>query len=146
MADRDEQALREAVVAAARAMTPLGINQGKSGNVSVRCGEGLLVTPSGLDYDRMTPDDIVRMDMDGRWTARAGAGLRPSSEWRIHRDILLARPDAGAVVHAHPTWCVAIGIMRPEIPPLHYMVALAGGPNIRVAPYATFGTGALSRQ
>lgn len=142
----DEQALRDAIVAAARAMGPLGINQGKSGNVSVRCGDGLLVTPSGLDYDRMTADDIVRMEMDGTWAVRAPAGarLRPSSEWRIHRDVLRARPDAGAVVHAHPTYCVAIGIMRPEIPPLHYMIALAGGPNIRVAPYATFGTEALS--
>ena len=90
----------------------------------------------------MQPDDVVRMDMDGRWTARPG--LRPSSEWRIHRDILLARPDLGAVVHAHPTFAVAIGIMRREIPPIHYMIALAGGPDIRVAPYATFGTAELS--
>ncbi len=134
--------LRRAVVATARAMGSSGINQGKSGNVSVRCGDGLLVTPSGLDYEAMQPDDIVAMDMDGRWTARAG--LRPSSEWRIHRDILRVRPDLGAVVHAHPIFSTAIGIMRREIPPIHYMIALAGGSDIRVAPYATFGTAELS--
>lgn len=138
----NEPELRAAVIATARAMGPLGLNQGKSGNVSARCGAALLITPSGLDYDAMQPADIVRMEMDGRFTARDG--LRPSSEWRFHRDILQARADLGAVVHAHPTYAVAIGIMRERIPPIHYMIVLAGGADIRVAPYATFGTAALS--
>ena len=134
--------LRRAVVETARAMGPAGINQGASGNVSARCADGLLVTPSGLPYDRMTPDDVVHLDAAGSPTARPG--LRPSSEWRMHRDILAARPDLGAVVHAHPPFCVVIGIMRPRIPPIHYMVAMAGGADVRVAPYAPFGTAELS--
>ncbi len=136
----DEAALREAVVAVARRLNELGINQGTSGNVSARAGERILITPTGLPYDAMTPADIVAFGLDG---AHEG-GLLPSSEWRIHRDILAARPDAGAVVHAHSPFCTALAAHRRGIPPFHYMVAKAGGSRIECAAYATYGTQVLS--
>lgn len=136
-----ESEARAAIVAAMRAMTALGLTQGTSGNVSVRAGDGLLITPSGIPPDEMSADDIVRLGPDG---TDAGA-LAPSSEWRFHRDILLARPEVGAVVHAHPTYCTAFAMCRTEIPAAHYMIAAAGGPTVRCAGYATFGTAELSR-
>lgn len=140
--NREDEA-RHAIVLACREMTALGINQGTSGNVSVRTGTGMLITPSGLAYDTMTPDDVVAMAFDGTWTARAGNV--PSSEWRFHLDILRAKPEVGAVVHAHPTYCTIIAIMNRAIPAIHYMVAAAGGNDIPCAPYAQYGTEALSR-
>ena len=121
-------------------MNALGINQGTSGNISVRDGDGLLITPTSVPYEAMTPEQIVFMDMNG---AHAES-QRPSSEWRFHLDILRARPEVEAVVHAHPTYCTILAIMGLEIPPIHYMIAAAGGENIRCAPYATYGTGELS--
>jgi len=134
------RALRQAVIDAARAMNALGINQGTSGNVSVRWRDGLLVTPSGVDYDALGPASIVHMAMDGTWSGP----LRPSSEWRIHRDILAARPELGAVVHAHSPYATTLACHGRGIPAFHYMVAVAGGDSIRCAPYATFGTQGLS--
>jgi len=143
--------LAAAVLAAARAMNDRGINNGTSGNVSARLpdrfGSGMLITPSGVPYDRLEPGDLIRMADDTRWRTVAedrDLGLRPSSEWRFHLDILLARPDAGAVVHAHPTAATALAIHGRGIGPFHYMVGVAGGHDIRCAPYATFGTGELS--
>jgi L-fuculose-phosphate aldolase len=132
---------RAAIVSACRRMGALGINQGTSGNISCRWKQGLLITPSGLDYDAMTPDDIVFMDMTGRHKA----DQTPSSEWHFHRDILRARAEVNAVVHAHPVYCTALAIAHREIPAVHYMIAAAGGPSIRCAPYATYGTEELSR-
>ncbi|MEQ8653072.1 MAG: class II aldolase/adducin family protein [Kiloniellales bacterium] len=132
--------LRKAIIAACREMNALGINQGTSGNISVREGEGMLITPTSMGYDVMKPDDIVWMGFDEEVKGRT----RPSSEWRFHLDILRAKPEVQAVVHAHPTYCTTIAIMGREIPPIHYMIAAAGGPNIRCAPYATYGTKALS--
>ena len=137
---RDHVTLRRALVAAARSMNGLGINQGSSGNVSVRAGRGFLITPTALPYDATTPDDIVAMDLDG---SHRGA-RRPSSEWRFHRDIYAERPDAGAVVHTHAVHATALACLRKPIPRFHYMVALAGGEDIRCAPYATYGTQELS--
>lgn len=137
----DETALRAAIVAACRDMNASGLNQGTSGNVSVRWGDGLLITPSGLPYDRMRPDDIVALRMDGGFDHR----LKPSSEWRFHRDILAARPEIGAIVHAHPIHATAFAMCRREIPAVHYMIAAAGGPTIRCGGYAPYGTEALSR-
>jgi L-fuculose-phosphate aldolase len=131
---------RQAIIDACRRMNTLGINQGTSGNVSVRHGDGLLITPTSVPYEAMTPEQIVFMDMNGA----SAEGARPSSEWRFHLDILRARPDVGAVVHAHPTYCTILAIMGLEIPPIHYMIAAAGGANIRCAPYATYGTQELS--
>ena len=121
-------------------MNALGINQGTSGNISVRHGDGLLITPTSVPYEAMTPEQIVFMGMNGAFAD----GARPSSEWRFHLDILRARPEVDAVVHAHPTYCTILAIMGLEIPPIHYMIAAAGGPNIRCAPYATYGTPELS--
>ena len=137
---RDDLAKREAIIDACRRMNALGINQGTSGNISVRHGAGLLITPTSVPYDLMKPEQIVFMDMDGSFAP----GQRPSSEWRFHLDILRARPEANAVVHAHPTYCTILAIMGREIPPVHYMIAAAGGDTIRCAPYATFGTAELS--
>ena len=133
-------AQRKAVVAAARAMNALGINQGSSGNVSVRAGRGFLITPTALPYDRTGPGDIVAMALDGSHRGNR----RPSSEWRFHRDIYAARPDAGAVVHTHAVHATALACLGKSIPRFHYMVALAGGEDIRCAPYATYGTQELS--
>ena len=135
-----ELKLRESIIAACREMNRSGLNQGTSGNISLRWRDGLLITPTSLPYDQMTPDDIVFLGMDGRTEGHN----QPSSEWRFHRDIMKAKPDVAAIVHAHPIYSTIIAIMGLEIPPLHYMVAIAGGSTIPCAPYATFGTEELS--
>lgn len=135
-------ALASEVIATARAMGERGINHGRSGNVSVRCGSGLLITPSSVDYDELTVDDVVAMDAGGDW--EVANDRRPSSEWRFHLDVLGARPDAEAVVHAHPVHATALACHRRGIDSFHYMVAVAGGRDIRCAGYATFGTPELS--
>jgi L-fuculose-phosphate aldolase len=137
IADREK---RQSIIDACLRMNALGINQGTSGNISVRHGDGLLITPTSTPYEAMRPEQIVHMRLDGSHDP----SQRPSSEWRFHRDILKARPDVKAVVHAHPTYCTALAIMGMEIPAVHYMVACAGGDTIRCAPYATFGTQELS--
>jgi len=103
----------------------------------------LLVTPSGVPTESLKPEDIVRMSFDGEW--KAASGLKPSSEWRIHRDLLRARGDVGAVVHAHSLSATALATLRRDIPAFHYMVAVAGGDSIRCASYATFGSEELSQ-
>ncbi|MTJ82732.1 MAG: class II aldolase [Telmatospirillum sp.] len=131
---------RLAIVDAALRMERIGLNKGTAGNVSVRWKDGFLITPSGMPPRSLKPDDIVYVDMDG-----VPAGSRkPSSEWRFHRDIYAGRPETGAVGHAHPAFCVALAVTHKAIPPYHYMVAKAGGRDIRCAPYASFGTQELS--
>lgn len=168
-----EDEARAALIAACLALEARGVNQGKAGNASLRWDRGLrpglLVTPSALPYDRMRPDDIVWLslalvageggDADAALAARGergeerpavidAEGRRPSSEWRIHRDLLVAQPAAAAVVHAHPPHATALAclpaVQAAGIPAFHYMVAAAGGGDIRCAPYATFGSRALS--
>jgi L-fuculose-phosphate aldolase len=134
------ESLRVELVATARRLSDAGLNKGTAGNVSVRAGEGFLVTPSGMPPERMTPDDMVWMDFDGN----ADGAREPSSEWRFHRDILQSRPEVGAVIHTHSTFATTMACLRREIPPFHYMIALAGGDSIRCAPYALFGTQQLS--
>ena len=140
----DDLELRRAVVATALAMNARGINRGKSGNVSARLRaadfDGFVVTPTGLPYEETGPDDIVPMTLDGQAT---GSRL-PSSEWRFHRDIYRARGDVNAVVHTHAPFATTLACHSRGIPAFHYMVAVAGGRDIRCAPYATFGTQALS--
>jgi L-fuculose-phosphate aldolase len=133
-------ALRREIITQSRKMNELGLNQGTSGNISVRVPDGLLITPSGIPYEELEPEDIVPMRMDGSWSH----ALSPSSEWRFHLDILKSRPEVNAVVHAHPTYSTALAIRRQEIPAVHYMIAAAGGPSIRCAAYATYGTPELS--
>src|ERR1700758_1766943 len=136
-----EQVKRQSIIDACRQMNHLGINQGTSGNISLRHGDGMLITPTSVPYDTMQADQIVFMKLD----SDPAAGQRPSSEWRFHRDILKARPEINAVVHAHPPFATILAIMGREIPAVHYMIACAGGDTIRCAPYATFGTEELSR-
>lgn len=133
-------AARKSIVAASREMNRLGINQGTSGNIGLRIPSGFLVTPTGIPADELEPHMIVRMGFDGRHTG----AFEPSSEWRFHRDILAARPDVAAVVHCHAMFATTLAIARKDIPAVHYMIAAAGGPTIRCAPYATYGTQALS--
>ena len=133
--------LRKEIIATCRGMNASGINQGTSGNVSARWKDGLLITPSGLPYDQMEVEDIVFMHIDGTYEHE----LVPSSEWRFHRDIMAARPDVEAIVHAHPTYCTAFAMCGKEIPAAHYMIAAAGGPTVRCGAYATYGTEELSK-
>lgn len=136
-----EYALRKDIIETCLAMDRRGINQGTSGNVSVRWGEGLLITPSGLDYETMAPEDIIFLSMDGT----PHGPHAPSSEWRFHRDIMKARQDVSAIVHAHPVYCTALAITGQDLPAVHYMIAAAGGAPVRCAPYATYGTEELSK-
>lgn len=140
MAVSNEYALREEMVAYGLKLTPSGLSQGTSGNLSIRFEAGFLVTPSGMPYGEITPEDIVFVDMDGRYDHPR----RPSSEWRFHRDIYAARPDVGAVVHAHPPYSTALAICRTDIPAIHYMIAVSGGDSIRCCDYYTYGTQELS--
>ena len=139
-----ELTLRESVIATARAMNAAGINRGKSGNVSARWRnagfDGFLITPTGVPYPRLAPDQIVAMSLDGE----AQGSWLPSSEWRFHRDIYAARVDVDAIVHTHAPFATSLACLDRGIPPFHYMVAVAGGRDIRCAPYATFGTQELS--
>lgn len=138
---RAENEKRQAIIEACCRMNALGINQGTSGNISLRHGDGMLITPTSVPYDSMGPEQIVFMAMDGSFAE----GQRPSSEWRFHLDILRSRGEIDAVVHAHPTYATILSIMGLEIPPIHYMVAAAGGDSIRCSPYATYGTAELSQ-
>ncbi|WP_341878443.1 class II aldolase/adducin family protein (plasmid) [Aminobacter sp. P9b] len=134
-----DKALRDEMVSICRRMNSSGINQGTAGNLSVRSGKGFLITPSGMPYDIMGPDDIVEMDFDGTYVGR-----RPSSEWRFHRDILKAREDISVVLHCHSVYATTLACHHKTIPSFHYMTGVAGGTTIRCAAYATFGTQALS--
>jgi len=139
-----EQDLRREIVESARAMNAMGINQGTSGNISARIGDTMLITPSATPYDEMRPEQVAAMPIKGERGAWTGP-LKPSTEWRFHLDILQGRPDAGAVVHSHATFCTTLAIARREIPACHYMMAAFGGTNVRCAPYATFGTAELAQ-
>ena len=132
--------LRKAVIATCLKMNEEGINQGTSGNVSVRTDEGFLVTASGIPYDRMKPEHVVEMDFDGGYIGE----YLPSTEWRMHMDILKHRPEANAVVHTHSIYATALACLRKDIPAFHYMIGIAGGTSIRCSEYAEYGTQDLS--
>jgi len=131
---------RRELIATARAMLPAGLNRGTSGNVSVRRGDGFYITPTGMSYDALAEDDIPLMALDGSHQGRR----KPSSEWRFHRDLYAARPEVGAVLHAHSPFAVSLACLRLDIPPFHYMIARFGGETIRCADYAIFGSAELS--
>ena len=136
-----DKELREAVIATCRALVQRGLAYGTSGNVSVRRDERrFFVSPTGMPYDALEPDDIPLMDADGRWFGRR----RPSSEWRFHRDVFTSRTDVAAIVHTHSPKATSLACTGRGIPAFHYMVAVAGGSDIRCAPYYTFGTQELS--
>ncbi|MCK7614755.1 class II aldolase/adducin family protein [Roseibium sediminicola] len=136
----DTPDLRREIIETARALPRLGLTKGTSGNVSARTKSGFLVTPSGTPYEVLTEDMIVALDMEGCYRGE----ILPSSEWRMHLDFYLAKPDCGAVVHCHSPRATALSCHRRGIPAFHYMVALAGGDRIDCADYASFGTRALS--
>lgn len=136
----DTSALRRDIIETAWALPRLGLTKGTSGNVSARIAGGFLITPSGLAYEDLSEDKIVRLDMDGCYRG----DILPSSEWRMHLDFYLAKPECGAVVHCHSPRATALSCHRKGIPAFHYMVALAGGDRIACARYESFGTHALS--
>ena len=136
----DSLEIREAIIATALGMNAAGINRGKSGNVSARVDDGFVITPSGLPYSDTTSDDIVHVELDGKATGRR----EPSTEWRFHRDIYRSRADAAAIVHTHAPFATTLACLDRGIPAFHYMIAVAGGTDVRCAPYATFGSQALS--
>ena len=141
MPTTNDREKRQSIIDACLRMNQLGINQGTSGNISLRHDEGMLITPTSVPYETMQPEQIVFMGLDGSFDS----SHRPSSEWRFHLDIFKARPEVNAVVHAHPPYATTLAIMGLEIPPIHYMIAVAGGDSIRCAPYATYGTAELSQ-
>lgn len=130
----------EQLLLAVQKMAEAGLNKGTSGNASIRLDDGFLVTPSGVPVEQLTANSMVYMD----WEGRPESGKKPSSEWRFHCDILQARPEVGAVVHSHSMFATTIACMERDVPPFHYMIATVGGDDIRCAPYALFGTQALS--
>ena len=140
MAESTERKLRKEIIQTALRMNETGINHGSSGNVSVRQDDGILITPSGLAYDTLVPEDIVKVFWDGSYEGRR----LPSSEWRFHLDIMRERDDVNAVIHTHATACTTLACLRMDIPAFHYMIAVAGGNSIRCSDYARFGTQELS--
>ena len=128
------------MVGVAQKLVTLGMNRGTSGNIGVRFGDLFLVTPSGVSAEEMTPEGMVAMSYAGEVIGRGS----PSSEWLFHRDILVSRPEVGAVIHTHSRYATTLACLNREIPPFHYMIAVAGGDTIRCAPYALFGSQKLS--
>lgn len=137
----DETGLRRRLVEVMQAMEARGLNRGTSGNVSARLGEGMLVTPSGVPPERLTPESMVFIDGDDV----IGPGqMKPSSEWRMHMGILRRRPDVGGVVHCHSRHATILACAGKPIPAVHYMVGVSGGTSVPVAPYEAFGSEALA--
>ncbi|SMH36475.1 class II aldolase/adducin family protein [Mesorhizobium australicum] len=136
----EERALRTELIEACRSMNALGINKGTAGNISVRHGDGFLISPTGIPYKDLLPEHVVAMN----WDATYAGDVLPSSEWRFHRDILRARPDLNAVVHTHSTHATAVSILGKDIPAIHYSIAATGGGTIPCAPYEIFGSQALA--
>jgi L-fuculose-phosphate aldolase len=143
---KDELEKRRGIIAACLWMNSSGLNQGTSGNISVRHDDTMLISPSGVPYEQLEPEDIVAMTLTGEYGSYLATGANvPSSEWRFHLDIMRARPDVGAIVHTHSLYATTLGCCRKDIPAVHYMIAAAGGPTIRCGAYATYGTAELSQ-
>lgn len=138
---KDCKKVRHSLIRTACAMNRQGLNQGSSGNISVRVKKGFIITPSALPYDKCMEDDLVFVDYRGKSEGKR----KPSSEWRLHRDIYKNRTEAGAILHCHSPWATTLACLEREIPAFHYMVAVAGGNSVPLAPYALFGSNKLSR-
>jgi len=137
--------LSEQLLKTNQKLVALGLNKGTAGNASVRSAAGFLITPSGLPVDEMTPASMVQMNFDGSVEqGEKQPNIKPSSEWRFHRDILANRPEVNAIVHTHSMFATTLACLHKDIPPFHYMIAVVGGDTIRCAPYALFGSQALS--
>lgn len=134
------RAMQEKLVDASRQLVALGLNKGTSGNVSLRCDDGFIITPSGVGVQDLTPESMVHMRLDGTYSALQ----KPSSEWRFHLAIYQSRKETNAIVHTHSTFATTLSTLRRDLPAFHYMVAVAGGNNVRCAPYALFGSQLLS--
>ena len=137
-------ALRDSIIRAAREINALGINQGTAGNISVRDGDAMLITPSGIPFTTITPEMIAIVSLVESDLVFEGP-LEPSTEWRFHRDILRARRDVNAVVHTHPLYATTLSVLRRDIPAAHYMIAAFGDNRIRGTDYAPYGTAELSQ-
>ena len=146
----DEQLLREDMVAILKCMNSSGINQGSSGNLSARLFDGMLLTPTAISYEEIVPSDLLKLDLNGNpFSSIANQAEKEvrvrSSEWQLHADLLLNRPEINVVLHCHSIHATALACHGRGIPSFHYMTAIAGGRNIRCAPYATYGTAELSK-
>ncbi len=139
----NEKGLRQALVEKCLELERLNVNQGMAGNLSVRSGQAMLITPTSVPYDKMTGAMIARMPIETDYGAWSGP-LAPSSEWRMHLDIMRARPDVGAIIHTHALYATTLSLLHKPIPAVHYMIAAFGGPTIRCTDYAPFGTKELS--
>ena len=136
---------RENLLKIAQKLIDTGLNKGTAGNASVRCDGGFLVTPSGMAVEDMSAASMVQMQFDGSYEpGKINLNIKPSSEWRFHRDILQSRSDINAVIHTHSMFATTLACLHKDIPPFHYMIAVVGGDSIRCAPYALFGSQALS--
>ncbi len=135
-----EAELRQQLLLTLRRMVELGLNRGTAGNASVRCADNVLITPSALPVADMGESDMVLLDNNGKVLQ----GRKPSSEWRVHCDILNARAEIGAVLHMHSTYATTLACLGRDVPAVHYHIAIAGGDNIRCAPYTLFGEQTLA--
>lgn len=138
----DDPGIRQAIIDGCRWMNASGLNQGTSGNISVRCGDHMILTPSGVPYDELVPDMMCLVPL-GAEPDLTGA-YPPSSEWRFHQTILNENPAQSAVVHAHPAHATAVAVQRRAIPACHYMVAAFGGTDVPLVDYALFGSAELA--
>lgn len=140
MTEPAESVLRRELVAQYKRVAELRLNELASGNLSVRCGDGMLISPGGASEDTITADSIVRVSAQGTWPQ----DQRPSSEWQMHFEIYRARPQAMAVVHTHSDYCVAVACHNMPLPGFHYLVGVFGGSDVPIVPYATFGSPELA--
>ncbi len=138
--NKSELKLREQLLNTCQTLSEIGLNKGTSGNASVRCEQGFLITASGISAENMSANDLVNMQLDGSYDAQQN----PSSEWRFHKDIYLHRPEVNAIIHTHSMFASTLSTFRRDMPAFHYMIALCGGDTIRCASYALFGTQQLS--
>ena len=134
--------LRSEIIKYSKMLNSKNLSALRSGNISSRYKDGFLITPSGKKYLSLKNDDIVFVSLDGYFDKKKGI---PSSEWKFHQDIYRNKKDANAIVHAHSTCATAVSTHKRGIPSFHYMVAMAGGHDIKCAKYATFGTRELSK-
>jgi L-fuculose-phosphate aldolase len=133
----DSMETRQGLIDACLWMNERHLNQGTSGNISARTEAGIVITPSGVPYEELTPDQMVTIPFDG---LPDGTGLKPSSEWPFHQGLHQARPDMPVVLHAHPPYCSILSVQRRDIPACHYMIAAFGGNSVPLADYALFGS------
>ena len=139
----NKQTKSATLVETALYLEQIGLNHGATGNCSCRDGDTYLITPSGIDTKNLSEDKVVRMDFKGN-IIDSVPNLKPSSEWRFHKDIMSQRREVGAVVHTHSVYASTVSLFGDTLPPFHYMIAVAGGDSVRCAPYAMFGTQELS--